>query len=71
MPSLEARELEQSALSCGYPGIVVLQGAITAIKGSLRIKSKLLANANVTYYGMMVAIFEFSNIATLEPSRVY
>lgn len=51
--------LEEEVYSCGYLGLVALQGVINAssCNGSTW-NSRLLANEHPTYYGMMVATFE-------------
>jgi len=60
-----AKDLVKDALSCGYTGLVMLHGALYGCAKQnndkhdikKKIRSKVLANRNATYYGMMVAIF--------------
>jgi len=65
------REQEDEAMSCGFTGLVMLQGAMEVIAAQNKSQchadedeidyscwsSELLANINPTYYGMMVARF--------------
>lgn len=56
-----AAEFVDKALSCGYTGLVMLDGMLKA--GSLPWRSHVYANLHPSYYGMMVASFlpELSN----------
>ena len=61
------RNLQNDAKCCGYTGLVLLHGMIcpdasasptkTSKEDSTQFKAILLANRNVTYYGMMAATF--------------
>jgi aromatic ring-opening dioxygenase LigB subunit len=51
-----ARSLQNEALCCGFTGLVLLHGMLCS--SSTRFKPNVLANANVTYYGMMAATFD-------------
>lgn len=53
-----ARSLQSEAKSCGFTGLVLLHGALCHEKGTSEFEATLLANQNVTYYGMMAATFE-------------
>ena len=46
-----------SALACGFTGFVFLDSLMRSLK--VNIKSEVLCNLHPTYYGMMVAKFEF------------
>ena len=48
-----ARQQQLGAMSCGFTGLVMLQGLLAQAKFT----SKSLANFHPTYYGMMVATF--------------
>ena len=50
-----ARGLAPKALSCGYPGLVLLHGAIS--RDFRRYRPSLLGVGAPTYYGMMAATF--------------
>ena len=50
---VEATALQDGAKSCGLTGLVMLHGSLT--DGSF--VTRVLANRNATYYGMMVATF--------------
>jgi aromatic ring-opening dioxygenase LigB subunit len=50
----EAAALANDAKSCGYTGLVTLQGMLEAAGDW---ESRLLTYAHPTYYGMMVAVF--------------
>jgi aromatic ring-opening dioxygenase LigB subunit len=53
-----ASNLQPTAMSCGYTGYVLWHGIMACGKQSrTKYESKLLVNRNVTYYGMMSAIF--------------
>jgi len=55
----EATKLEQAgAKSCGYTGLVMLNGALAALGGPAAWRSSLLGLEAPTYYGMGVATFE-------------
>ena len=51
----EAASLADKALSCGFPSLVMLHGALR--QNFSRFAPRLLANAAPTYYGMAVATF--------------
>jgi aromatic ring-opening dioxygenase LigB subunit len=57
----QAKRLQPRALSCGFTGYVLWQGMMCASSFSSNIaqkyESQVFANHNVTYYGMMAAIF--------------
>jgi len=54
-----ASSLADDALSCGFTGMVMLHGALTAGGGGIaQWTPTLLAAAHPTYYGMMVALME-------------
>ena len=46
-----------SALACGFTGFVFLDSLMRSLK--VQITSEVLCNLHPTYYGMMVAKFEF------------
>merc|ERR1719265_170821 len=48
-------EQKQGADSCGFTGLVLLEGAIAATKQSYAWRSELWAIEHPTYYGMAVA----------------
>lgn len=50
---LEATTLQDGAKACGFTGLVMLHGSL--IDG--RFETRVWANRNATYYGMMVATF--------------
>jgi len=50
---VEAGQLVNKALSCGYTGFLLLHGILKNTK----FQAKILANEHPTYYGMMVATF--------------
>ncbi|KAL3913661.1 MAG: hypothetical protein SGILL_006399 [Bacillariaceae sp.] len=58
----EARSLQPRAMSCGFTGYVMWHGMMMCDnneeEGTPRFQSTLLANGNVTYYGMCCALFE-------------
>ena len=51
----EAASLADKALSCGFPSLVMLHGALR--RDFSRFTPRLLANAAPTYYGMAVATY--------------
>lgn len=57
--TVDAAKLVNKALSCGFTGLVMLEGLIarSTEKYGQRWVSTLLANYHPTYYGMMVATF--------------
>ena len=62
---VEATALQDGAKSCGFTGLVMLHGSL--IDGSF--ETRVLANRNATYYGMMVATFVRRRVALLNASR--
>jgi aromatic ring-opening dioxygenase LigB subunit len=45
-----------TALSCGYTGLVFLHGLLRELQRTgTTVQSRLLANEHPTYYGMLVA----------------
>ncbi len=50
---VDATTLQDGAKACGFTGLVMLHGSL--IDG--RFETRVLANRNATYYGMMVATF--------------
>jgi len=55
---VDAANLVNKALSCGFTGLVVMQGILDRAKSKGKEwESNLLANFHPTYYGMMVAKF--------------
>ena len=61
---VHAASLQNKAQSCGFTGLVTLHGILSTTKAPFR--SKVWANRNATYYGMMVATFEPTT--TTQPS---
>ena len=54
-----ARSLQDNAKSCGFTGLVLLHGALCQNgKSSHDFDTTVIANRNVTYYGMMAATFK-------------
>ena len=54
---MDAAAIADSALSCGFTGLVLLEGALGA--AATPFASRLLAGPSApTYYGMAVAVFE-------------
>ena len=53
-----AKELQPDAKSCGFTGYVLWHGMVCSSSTFVEFDSKVLVNRNVTYYGMMGAIFE-------------
>jgi len=53
---VDAASLADRALSCGFTGMVMLHGLLSALP--VRFVPDLLANAHPTYYGMLVSTFE-------------
>jgi aromatic ring-opening dioxygenase LigB subunit len=53
-----ARSLQDNAKSCGFTGLVLLHGALCRNESSHDFDTTLIANRNVTYYGMMAATFK-------------
>jgi len=56
---VDAASLVDRALSCGFPGLVLLEGILEPTREQW--KPELLANFHPTYYGMLVAKFEKIN----------
>jgi len=54
---LECSKIVTKYKSCGYLGIVILQGVLRQLKDIKEIKSEVLCNEHPTYFGMMVAKF--------------
>ena len=53
-----AKRLQPSALSCGFTGYALWHGMMMCSSSKRKTyQSRVLANLNVTYYGMMAAIF--------------
>lgn len=52
----DAAKYADEAKSCGYTGLVMLHGLLTATRAS-QWEPRMLANFHPTYYGMMVATF--------------
>ena len=58
---IDCGKLVKEYLSCGYSGFLILQGLLRNIEKNSKIKitSDVLCNFHPTYYGMMVAKFNF------------
>ena len=56
-----ATGLQTDAMACGFTGLVLLHGMLCSGSKGGRVQGHVLANANVTYYGMMAATFELKS----------
>ena len=60
----QASQYVDEAKTCGFTGLVMLQGLLQALGGSAGWSADCLANFHPTYFGMMVAAFNTRSDAT-------